>query len=227
MNKVALISNGSSQIGKSTIELLCRNGYSVIFSGNKKEELLSLEKELISNNLKAVYINADLKKENEITKLVSESLKTFGKIDVLIHIINFYPFNSENISHIDDFFSENIRSFFLLIKEILPYFQHSKSGDIIIVNPYFLNGINLSSSLCLSNSKALDSFISPFKEEINKSCIRLTNIYIEPIINLKDSDFMELNYNPVPVAKSILFAIELERNSYIENLYIKLIQSSV
>ena len=82
-DKVALITGGSKGIGKATAASLAKAGAKVVinyhFDSAAAEELVQ---ELGSAH--AYAVQADASKMSDIDKLVEETIKKFGKIDILI-----------------------------------------------------------------------------------------------------------------------------------------------
>ena len=87
MKKTALITGASSEVGSSISKVLASNNINIIIHYNTNYESASeLEKEIKENyNVDVLLIKADLTKEEEINKLVEESLNKFNKIDILIN----------------------------------------------------------------------------------------------------------------------------------------------
>ncbi|KAH6669286.1 hypothetical protein B0J14DRAFT_487500 [Halenospora varia] len=84
--KVAIVTGGSKGIGRATSLRLARDGATVIVnyasSSSSADEVVS---QINSSGVgKAVAIKADVGNVAEITMLVDETVKQFGKIDILI-----------------------------------------------------------------------------------------------------------------------------------------------
>lgn len=86
MKKIVLITGAAGGIGESLSRVFAQNGYSVALHYNKSreraEELCVLLKQ---NGCDAFLIQGDLSENGEAKKIVSETIKHFGKIDVLIN----------------------------------------------------------------------------------------------------------------------------------------------
>ena len=86
--KVALITGSSSGIGAATALLFCKSGADVVVTGRNADNVSDVAKQCreVSNNKSQVMeVVADLTKEEDIKRLVNETIKTFGKLDILVN----------------------------------------------------------------------------------------------------------------------------------------------
>jgi NAD(P)-dependent dehydrogenase (short-subunit alcohol dehydrogenase family) len=133
-DKVALITGATSGIGLKTAELFVSEGASVVIAGRRKEEGEAIEKRL---GPKAVFIKTDVLHEEEIVKLIENSVDRFGRIDAL-----FCNAGSggvlQKISEID--VSEFERSVNILLKNVFFCYKHAtkqmrlNGGGSIVAN---------------------------------------------------------------------------------------------
>lgn len=85
MDKKTCIITGSSRgIGRGCAILFAKNGYNVVvnYSSNEPTELLN---ELTEMNASFISIKGDISNEVDAVMLVEETVKAFGKVDVLIN----------------------------------------------------------------------------------------------------------------------------------------------
>ncbi len=85
MDKKTCIITGSSRgIGRGCAILFAKNGYNVVvnYSSNEPTELI---KELTEMNASFISLKGDISNEADAVMLVEETVKAFGKVDVLIN----------------------------------------------------------------------------------------------------------------------------------------------
>ncbi|WP_027001584.1 SDR family oxidoreductase [Hugenholtzia roseola] len=84
-DKVVIITGATSGIGKACAEVFGKHGSKVVITGRKKEALDTAKADLQALGIEVLALQADVSKESDNKYLVSETLKKFGKIDVLIN----------------------------------------------------------------------------------------------------------------------------------------------
>ncbi len=105
MAKTVLITGASKGIGRKMAELFAQNNYNVIINYNHSaQEAKQLQAEILEKyKVKTLLIQADISQEEDVKKMVKESLHTFTKIDVLI--------NNAALSKDEDIWEKSIESF--------------------------------------------------------------------------------------------------------------------
>lgn len=132
--KVALVTGAGRGIGKAIALALANEGANVIVSSRTKKEIELVAGEIESLGSKSLAVQADMSREEDVQKLVSDAQKTFGTIDILINNAGIGAFaNVAELStkDFDDMWNINMRGTFLCTKAILPFMINQKSGDIL------------------------------------------------------------------------------------------------
>jgi NAD(P)-dependent dehydrogenase (short-subunit alcohol dehydrogenase family) len=80
--KVALITGGTSGIGKVTAIAFAREGAKVVLSGRREKEGLAVVEEIAKAGGTAVFVQADVAKEADVKRLVEQTVAKFGRLDV-------------------------------------------------------------------------------------------------------------------------------------------------
>lgn len=83
--KVVIITGGSSGIGKACAEEFGSKGAKIVITGRNKVNLDETALRLISKGMTVLAIQSDSAKEEDNEKLVIETIKAFGRIDILIN----------------------------------------------------------------------------------------------------------------------------------------------
>ena len=84
-DKVAIITGGGSGIGKAIAKAFVQEGATVVLAARNAANLEQTAKELQAMGGKAKTIPTDVKDEKQIINMVAETIKTFGKIDILVN----------------------------------------------------------------------------------------------------------------------------------------------
>ena len=85
-NKVVVITGSSKGIGRSLALAFAKEQSKVVINYlNSCEEAKQLYNEIVTYNSNCISIEADVTKQEDVSRLYHETIKTFGKIDVLIN----------------------------------------------------------------------------------------------------------------------------------------------
>ena len=94
VGKVAIVTGGSSGIGRSCVERLCQEGCRVLFSGIS-EIGETTQKELEVSDFKVKFLRGDMAKEEFCKRIVSEAMESYGRLDYLIN--NAFSFTAKGL----------------------------------------------------------------------------------------------------------------------------------
>jgi NAD(P)-dependent dehydrogenase (short-subunit alcohol dehydrogenase family) len=84
-DKVAIITGGGSGIGKAIAKAFAQEGATVVLAARNVANLEQTAKELQAMGGKVKTIPTDVKDEKQIINMVAETVKAFGKIDILVN----------------------------------------------------------------------------------------------------------------------------------------------
>lgn len=136
-NKVAIVTGGSSGIGRGIVERLYKEGMRVVFTyrSNQSEAqkiIDGLDKERVKT------IKVDVTKEADIKKLFEYTIRHFGEINVLVNnagIQSDIPSHALEMSDFDLVMNTNLRAAFMTNREAIRHFLEEKyKGNIINIS---------------------------------------------------------------------------------------------
>jgi len=124
-NKVALITGGAGGIGKSIVENFSYYGASVVVadkSSERCEELQQILKKCSENYLVECI---DVTQKNEVKNLIKRIETQFNRLDIVVNNVGDFlelikPFEELDDSEIEDLYSVNLKSMFMVTSEALP-----------------------------------------------------------------------------------------------------------
>ena len=86
VEKTALVTGAGKGIGKAIALAFAQAGYNVIINYNgSKEAAQSVLKEAESYGVKAITIQADVSKDEQVKAMIDQAMEQFGRIDVLVN----------------------------------------------------------------------------------------------------------------------------------------------
>src|SRR2546423_8455257 len=91
--KIAVVTGASKGIGASIAEHMAAEGASVVVNyASSKGGAEAVVKRITQKDGKAVAVQADVSKAEDIQRLFAETKKAFGKLDILVNNAGIYEF---------------------------------------------------------------------------------------------------------------------------------------
>ncbi|QCK16406.1 SDR family oxidoreductase [Mangrovivirga cuniculi] len=178
-DKIVLITGGSSGIGKALSEVFGKEGARIAITGRNKEKLEEQKNKLHSEGIECLAIQADSSSEDDNYRTVSETINTYGGIDILIAnagISMRAMFEDLDMKVFEKVMNVNLYGPVFLIKAALPYLKKSK-GSIIGVSSF--NGFKgTPARTAYTASKfALGGFLEALRLELIPKNIHVMTVY--------------------------------------------------
>ena len=124
--KVAVVTGASKGIGASIAEYLAAVGASVVVNySSSKEGADAVVKKIKGEGGKAIAVQGNVAKPEDIKKLFKESVAAYGKVDVLINnagIYEFLPLQAITPEHFHKQFDLNVLGLLLTTQEAVKHF---------------------------------------------------------------------------------------------------------
>jgi NAD(P)-dependent dehydrogenase (short-subunit alcohol dehydrogenase family) len=131
--RVALITGASSGIGWASSLLFARRGAGVALVARRADKLEDLAREIREEGGEALVVVADLTKEEDVERVVQETVAHFGRLDALVNnagIIATGTVETTTLADWDVMMEINVRSPFYLMQLALPYLE--KDGGSVV-----------------------------------------------------------------------------------------------
>jgi len=129
MSKVVLITGCSTGIGSDLAQRLTQSGYTVVATARKAETMDDLEC--------ALKLPLDVTQSDSVNNAVAETLKQFGRIDVLVNNAGYAIRGA--LEEIPDeqarqVFEVNVFGVLRMIRAVVPHMREQKAGRIINIS---------------------------------------------------------------------------------------------
>ncbi|MET8874319.1 SDR family oxidoreductase [Nocardia sp. NPDC004604] len=131
----ALVTGGTSGIGRATALTLARRGARVALSGRNEQRGKEVVAEIEAIGGTAVFIPADLRGEASARALARDAVARLGQVDVLVNNAGIYPSGPTaqmTEADFDAVYAINVKAPYFLVAELAP--QMAARGHGAIVN---------------------------------------------------------------------------------------------
>jgi NAD(P)-dependent dehydrogenase (short-subunit alcohol dehydrogenase family) len=133
--KTVLITGGSRGIGRAYAGAVAAFGASVAIAARAQDKIDETLDILSRYNVETLGISADMTRVEDIRRMVDETVRKFGRIDILFNNAGIArphrPIHEEIIEDFDIVLSTNLRAPFLVLKYVLPVMIKQNYGVII------------------------------------------------------------------------------------------------
>src|SRR5262249_53150239 len=135
--KVAIVTGASKGIGAAIAQSLADEGASVVVNyASSKEGAERVVSEIVRKGGKAIAVQANVAKHEDIRRLFSETKKAFGKLDVLVNnagIYEFAPLEEVTPEQFHKLFDLNVLGLILSTQEAVKHFGPT-GGSVINIS---------------------------------------------------------------------------------------------
>jgi NADP-dependent 3-hydroxy acid dehydrogenase YdfG len=177
--KIVVITGASSGLGEATARHLCEQGASVALGARRADRLQSLARELNERGGRALAIETDVTRCDQVKRLVDMAVETFGRIDVMINNAGLMPqslLERLKIDEWDRMIDVNIKGVLYGIAAALPYMQTQKSGHFINVSSVAGHKVRPGGTVYSATKHAVRVISEGLRQEVKPYNIRTTVI---------------------------------------------------
>jgi NAD(P)-dependent dehydrogenase (short-subunit alcohol dehydrogenase family) len=134
-NKVALVTGGTSGIGKVTALALSVAGAKVVFSGRREAEGENIANSIRQSGAECFFVRSDVSNESDVQTLIQKTVETYGRLDLAFNNAGIEspakPLHEQSIEHFDNLMAINVRGLFLCMKSEIQQMLTQGAGVII------------------------------------------------------------------------------------------------
>ena len=178
-NKTALVTGGSTGIGRTLAKRLADEGAQVMIIGRNEDTL----QESAAQNNKITYVIGHIGNTEDIKHIIAEFEKSYGKLDILVNnagMAPVTPFSEVEMSEYDNVYRVNVRGLLELTKETLPLIKATK-GNIINISTALVHSPLANMSIYSSSKAAVNALTRVWAKELAKDGVRVNSVGVGPI----------------------------------------------
>jgi 3-oxoacyl-[acyl-carrier protein] reductase len=178
--KVAIVTGAGRGIGKAIALTLSRGGARVALASRSELELRAVAEEVANDGGEALVVPTDLTRDEEMERLVQETLREWGTIDLLVNNAGWGkkgPVVSGKVEDWDRTFQVNLRAPMVLSRLVLPTMMEKKSGAIINIGSISGKMGQADSAAYCASKFGVVGFTEALFEEVREYGIKVSAIH--------------------------------------------------
>lgn len=234
--KVVAITGASSGIGKAIALMLAREGAAVVLGARRSEHLAELAAAIKAEGGEVAYTVTDVKRRDDLTKLVKLACDNYGRLDVMINnagMCQLSRIDELDIDGWEEMIDVNLKGVLYGIAAAIPVFREQGAGHI--VNIISTSGIKIVplQGVYAGTKNAVRTISEALRQE-SDGWLRITGIspgivQTEFVNNLKNEQMKTailekmntLGISPDDIASAVAFAIGQPANVDVGDIVVR------
>lgn len=176
--KVAIVTASTEGIGYAIAERLAQDGAKVVVSSRKEDKVKQAASRLAAQGLDVIGAPCHVGKPEDRANLIKLVIDKLGGIDILVSNAGMNPVMAPVLdtpeAAWDKIFDINVKSAFLLTKEIVPHLEKRGGGSIVYVSSIaayqsfpLLGAYSVSKTALLGLTRAVAEQVAPLNIRVN------------------------------------------------------------
>ena len=182
---VVLVTGGLTGIGRAAAVAFAKKGAKVVVAGRRDEAGRELVRELRSYGSEAEFINADVRKEDDVRNMVDQTVTRFGRLDVAVNNAategQVGPITDQTAESFAATFETNVLGVVLSMKHEVRAMQAQGSGNIINISSTYGHEGAANASIYVGAKHAVEGITKSVALETVKAGIRVNSVAPGPI----------------------------------------------
>jgi NAD(P)-dependent dehydrogenase (short-subunit alcohol dehydrogenase family) len=184
-NQVVLISGALTGIGRGAAAAFAKAGADVVISGRHADEGQKLAAALRSFGAEAEFVQADVRRESDVQKLIDHTMSRFGRLDAAVNNAGTEgkpgPLTDQTAESYAATFDTNVLGTLLSIKHELRAMLPQGHGSIINVSSTYGRSGAPGAALYVGSKHAVEGFTKAAALEFAETGIRINVVAPGPI----------------------------------------------
>jgi NAD(P)-dependent dehydrogenase (short-subunit alcohol dehydrogenase family) len=178
--QVVLITGGLTGIGRAAAVAFAKKGAKVVVAGRREEAGKALAQELRSLGTEAEFINADVRREDDVRNMVDQTVARFGRLDVAVNNAategQVGAVTDQTAESFAATFETNVLGVVLSMKHEVRAMQAKGSGNIINISSTYGHRGAAYASIYVGAKHAVEGITKSVALELAKSGIRVNAV---------------------------------------------------
>jgi NAD(P)-dependent dehydrogenase (short-subunit alcohol dehydrogenase family) len=179
-SSVVLITGALTGIGRAAAVSFAKAGHRVVVSGRKPDAGQALVSELRSLGAEAEFVQADVRKEDDVRRLIDRTVERFGRLDVAVNNAGTEgrpgPITDATAENYAATFDTNVLGVILSMKHEARVMQGQRGGAIINISSTYGHEAAAGASVYVGSKHAVEGITKSAALELAKSGIRVNAV---------------------------------------------------
>ena len=178
--QTAIVTGASRGIGAAIAQRLAKEGYAVVVNyAGKADEAQAVVQSITSAGGKAVAVQADVSSSAAVKALFDETIKAFGRVDVLVNNAGIMPPALPHLADTDDdgfdrLFAVNVKGTFNTLREAASRLQ--QGGRIVNFSTSVIGLALPGYAVYAATKRAVETFTNIMAKELRGKNIRINAV---------------------------------------------------
>jgi 3-oxoacyl-[acyl-carrier protein] reductase len=177
--KVAIVTGASKGIGAEIAKQLAAEGAAVVVNYSaSKAGADRVVADIVRGGGKAIAVQADMTKPDQIERLFAEAKRAYDRLDILVNnagVYEFAPMEEVTVDHFRKQFDLNVLGLLLATKEAVKQFG-PQGGSVINISSVVATLAVPTGSVYSATKAAVDAVTRSLAQELGKRQIRVNSI---------------------------------------------------
>lgn len=176
-DKVIVITGASSGLGLAAARRLAQQGACLVLGARRIERLQQLADELNGEGHRAIAVEADVTRLDDVKRLVDSAVQTFGRVEVMVNNAGLMPISALERLKVEDWertIDVNIKGVLYGIAAALPHMQRQISGHFVNVASVAGHKIMPNGTVYSASKFAVRALSEGLRQEVKPWNIRTT-----------------------------------------------------
>lgn len=176
-DKVIVITGASSGLGLAAARRLAQQRACLVLGARRIDRLQQLADELNGEGHRAIAVEADVTRLDDVKRLVDSAVQTFGRVDVMVNNAGLMPISALERLKVEDWertIDVNIKGVLYGIAAALPHMQRQMSGHFVNVASVAGHKIMPNGTVYSASKFAVRALSEGLRQEVKPWNIRTT-----------------------------------------------------
>ena len=177
---VVLITGALTGIGRATALAFAKHGARLVVAGRRPTEGKALEVELQHLGAEAIFVEADVRHDDEVGRLIDEAVDHFGRLDVAVNVAGTEgkpgPIVNQTEESYAATFNTNVLGTLLSLKHEIRVMTAQKSGSIINIASTYGHEGAANAAVYAASKHAVEGLTKSAALEVASSGVRVNAV---------------------------------------------------